>query len=398
MLSAAFRIIGSPALLALALTSFILPPPSWAAEKAAPARGAPSRPAQPPTLTSTAGKPGSPGTKLRLDGMDYVSATDIAVWLGFKGTWILPLRKMTLTSKTNAANRVELTAESRIVLVDGLRVILGNRIVVRKGHLFVGRTDLMRTLAPLMRPTALAFGPPAPKVIALDAGHGGNDPGMQNTKLGVKEKVLALDVVMRAKKLLEAAGYKVILTRTSDRALSNDKRKDLLMRAERANRASADLFVSVHFNSVFPDTRTSGTEIYVYTPAGQRSTASLSAGQSDDTDDEVLPVNRFDPWSSLLAHKIHRETIERLKTSDRGQKTMHSLVLRDLRCPAVLVESVFLSNEAEARRASTATYRQQIAAALVSGIQAYAAAVAPLKLSDQQAQLGKAASYVSPFP
>ena len=81
----------------------------------------------------------------------------------------------------------------------------------------------------------------------------------------------------------------------------------------------------------------------------------------------------------LLAHALHRETIGGLKTSDRGHKTKHLAVLRGLNCPGVLIESVFLSNDAEARRAATTAYRQQIAESLAAGIRSYAATLDPLR-------------------
>src|SRR5690606_7516127 len=73
-----------------------------------------------------------------------------------------------------------------------------------------------------------------------------------------------------------------------------------------------------------------------------------------------------------LAHAIHRELLGELKTADRGLKTMHGAVLRGLKCPAVLVESVFLSNDHEAKLAATPAYRQRIAEAMASGIEHYA--------------------------
>jgi N-acetylmuramoyl-L-alanine amidase len=131
--------------------------------------------------------------------------------------------------------------------------------------------------------------------------------------------------------------------------------------------------VSIHFNSLYPDTKTSGTEIYTFTRNGQRSDQSWSFAESDDAEPEASAVNAFDPWSSLLGNIMHGAVIGHLKTFDRGQKTKHLAVLRGLNCPGVLVESVFLSNEAEAKRAGTAAYREEIAAALVAGIQTYAA-------------------------
>jgi N-acetylmuramoyl-L-alanine amidase len=359
MRSAAYR-LSALALLALGLSAGLS-----GATSPIVARALPSRPDAAPVSAA-------PHVALRVGNVEYVSATDVAVWLDLKGSWTEPQRKLRLTSKTNSANRVEFEADKRIAFVDGLRVDLGNPTVLRGGHLYIGRTDLEHCLAPLLRP-AVVGRVPRLKTIAIDPGHGGWDPGMENKKLGLQEKVLALDVSLRLQKLLETAGYRVVMTRATDTALAPDKKKDLLTRAEIANRAGADLFVSVHFNSLFPDTKTTGTEIYVYTPPGQRSTNAWSLGEEDDTKHEAQPVNRFDPWSSLLAHQLHRQVTGRLKTADRGQKTKHLLVFQDLNCPAALVESVFLSNDGEGRHAATPEYRQEIAVALAAGIRDYAA-------------------------
>jgi N-acetylmuramoyl-L-alanine amidase len=317
----------------------------------------------------------------KIAGIDYVSVNEVGPWLELKGTWTERGRRLTLTDKTNPARKLELEVDSRLAILDGLRIYLGSPTVLNRGQLLLARLDVERSLAAMVRPSSVSSLPPQPKVVALDAGHGGDDPGMQNVRLGLKEKVLALDVVMRAKKLLEAAGYQVVLTRHDDRALFADKRRDLLQRAEIANRAGADLFVSVHFNSLFPDTRTGGTEVYVYTPQHQRSSSGWGAGEDDDTRREAQPVNRYDPWSALLAHHLHREVIADLKTADRGQKTNHYLVLQNLNCPAVLLESVFLSSDAEARSAATPEYRQKIAQAIADGVRGYSTAVRSLRPS-----------------
>ena len=89
-----------------------------------------------------------------------------------------------------------------------------------------------------------------------------------------------------------------------------------------------------------------------------------------------MPANRFDAWSSLLAQSIKRELLQELKTFDRGSKTMHSAVMKGLNCPGVLVESVFLSNDTEARSVGTPAYRQRIAQAIADGIRVYAETLA----------------------
>jgi N-acetylmuramoyl-L-alanine amidase len=93
----------------------------------------------------------------------------------------------------------------------------------------------------------------------LDPGHGGKDTGTS-----INEKVYALDVARRAQTLLEAAGYRVILTRESDVFI------DLPQRAAIANLNRADVFVSLHFNALPRDARTSGVEVFSFAPQFQR--------------------------------------------------------------------------------------------------------------------------------
>jgi N-acetylmuramoyl-L-alanine amidase len=299
-----------------------------------------------------------------------VAADDMAVRLALKATWEESQRELTLVA---GARRLVLTSEKREVSCSGLRIFLGDAVRLHRGRLYVSKTDYERCLLSLLRPDLVSDPVPRLRTIVLDPGHGGADPGMENHSLRIQEKVLALDVALRLEKLLKSEGYSVVLTRRDDRQLAPTKEADLQRRAIIANAAGADLFVSIHFNSLFPNTRVGGTEVYVFTRPGQRSDTSWGIGQADDTERDSSPVNRHDAWTSVLAHALHRETIAGLKTADRGHKTKHMAVLRGLTCPGVLVESLFLSNEAEARRAATPAYRQQIADAMAAGIRSYAA-------------------------
>lgn len=332
-------------------------------------RAAPRRPGAPAAAPAPA-KPAA-AAKARPPAERYVSVPDLAKRLGLKFTQTGP-RQWLLARGTT---KIELETDSREIAVDGLRLFMGAAATIRGGELHLSQLDADRTVGPLARPDILKVRPDRPKVIALDPGHGGVDNGMENKELGLKEKVLTLDVSRRLRKILMARGYKVVLTRNDDRQLGPDKTTDFTRRSQIASSAGADLMVSIHFNSLYPDTKTSGTELYTFTPQFQRSTRSLSAGESDDAEDDPAPVNRYDGWSAILAHAIHREIITSLKTSDRGQKTMHSAVLRGLNCPGVLVEAVFLSNPSEGRKTATAAYRQQIAEAIADGIGAYAGVV-----------------------
>ncbi|MBS0661726.1 MAG: N-acetylmuramoyl-L-alanine amidase [Verrucomicrobia bacterium] len=341
-----------------------------------PGRSAPTRPGAPAAPAFAALPRIAQLEVTRLGGIDHVSLREAAPLLGLRATWAEKERQLTLA---DASGKVVFEADSREVSFHGLRLFLGRPVVLRDGVVLVSKVDFERVLLARLRPALLGAPPPRPRVVALDPGHGGTDNGMENKSLGLKEKVLTLDVAQRVARLLAARDFTVVLTRKSDAPLAADKATDFRRRAEVANRAGADVFVSIHFNSLYPDTKTSGTETYTFTPQFQRSDRAWSPAERDDTERDAAPVNRYDAWSSLLGQCLHREIIGRLGTLDRGQKTMHSAVMRGLDCPAVLVESVFLSNDAEARLASTPAGRQRIADAIATGIVAYADAVAALQ-------------------
>jgi len=162
------------------------------------------------------GKPASlPAT--RMLGQEFLALRDVAGLLGFKTTWVESTRRLTLADQSN---RIELTGGSREIAVNGLRVFLGSPIVQRGSLVFISKTDLERCLAPLVRPALLGPLFSRPRVIVLDPGHGGADNGTENKPLRLKEKVFTLDVALRLRKLLEARGYTVVLTRTDDRTLT----------------------------------------------------------------------------------------------------------------------------------------------------------------------------------
>lgn len=298
--------------------------------------------------------------------VEMIALEEVAKRLGVTLTESGQGRSLVLSDKTH---RFEFEVDSREAKIDGLRFFLGDPVTLKKGKPQVSRTDYETCLVPLLRPTLLQKVPRPPKVIVIDPGHGGVDQGTQNPQLGLKEKVFTLDVSLRLKRLLESRGYEVVLTR------EKDERLELQSRAIIANRAGADLFISVHFNSLYPDTKTSGAEVFTFTRAGQRSDQSRAAGQADDTEHEPASVNRHDAWSVLLGDAVQRATLKSLKLPDRGQKTKHLGVLRGLNCPGVLVESGFLSNDAEAKKIATPEYRQQIAEALAEGVEWYASVV-----------------------
>jgi N-acetylmuramoyl-L-alanine amidase len=332
----------------------------------APVRAAPTRPVK---LWSF----------VRLRGVDYVSLRDVAERFDLKLAWT----KSSFTQTLSDARGVRLNFENNQhdFFLDGVRIFLADPVLLEKDTLWISKIDLIKLVAPLIRPSDYSTHLPAAalRTIVIDPGHGGTDPGKQNARLKLDEKDLTLDVSLRLKKLLETLGYRVVLTRTTDKRFSNNPIVDLPLRAEVANKESADLFISIHFNAVDRDLdRVSGTETYVLTPQFQIST---QPEQDRSMVKEFYPGNQQDAANALLGYSLHRQLITDLKGSDRGYKHRRLAVLRTLKCPGVLVEAAYLSNDTEARRLATPEFRQKIAGALADGIQDYAATLATMRPS-----------------
>jgi N-acetylmuramoyl-L-alanine amidase len=211
--------------------------------------------------------------------------------------------------------------------------------------------------------------------IVLDAGHGGWDLGTVGRE-GLLEKDLVLDVTQRLGKLLQARlGAEVMFTRTDDTYLPLEQRADV------ANQAQADLFVSVHANYSSSATAR-GVETY-YTNLFSAPGSHEVERHEDGTFAKLTPV-------SLTAGGLHEKIEEsrRLATSvqralyatlsatspdirNRGIKDSAFAVLTGTTMPAILTEISFVSSPADERNLQSATYRQQIAEALYQGIARY---------------------------
>ena len=311
------------------------------------------------------------GSYVKIGDVEYVSASDLERRYGLRGAW---LKKDETFLLQNEHWKIEFDADSREVVVNGLRLFLSWPCRIQRHVLCLSKVDTELILGPILRPGYLQQNVPALRVIAIDPGHGGVDNGTSNAKLGMLEKTFALDVSIRLARLLRTDGYKVILTRETDTKV------ELPIRAAMANASGADLFVSVHFNSLMPDVKPSGSEFYTFPPAGVRSAESWGR-KDDDAEKEFAPINKFDHWNSVLAYAMQREVLSTLKTFDRGKKFKHLGVLRSVNCPGILVETGFLSNDAEAKKIATPEYRQQIAEAIASGIRNYAATLEALRKS-----------------
>jgi len=302
-------------------------------------------------------------TAVRLFGTDYVDARDFARRFGLTPKWLEPQKKLRLQSQWTT---IDLTVHNVDFTLNNLRLFLGDPVALHRGSLHLSKRDIEQLLHPILQPGSKKPVPPL-KTIILDAGHGGHDPGNQNRRLKLQEKRMTLDVAKRLERLLVAQGYRVIQTRKSDHFVDFDDRTALIRKHR------ADLFISIHFNA-FTSARVAGTETYILTPRGQRS--SPQAERDTSMARTAYPGNKHDHWNTLAGYHLHRHMVQALGLPDRGLKRFRYSVLRSADCPAVLVEAAFLSNDAEARKVSTPAYRQKIAASLAAGVKSLSATLA----------------------
>ena len=240
-------------------------------------------------------------------------------------------------------------------------------------------------LSPLAAATfALALAAKGPAFVAvIDPGHGGDQDGALSPA-GEKEKDVALDRALRVSRRLKKLGGKVVLTRTGDISVP------LANRAAIATALRADLFVSVHLNSMpTPEQRrrTSGIETYFLSADATDTRASAVAARENA--DRLAGEPEHDPndpvagilsdledaaslqGSSRLAYAIHERLVAALGAEDHGVKQAPFYVLAGARMPAVLLEVGFISNDAEAAKLRTREHREKIADAIVEGIRAF---------------------------
>ena len=133
-----------------------------------------------------------------------------------------------------------------------------------------------------------------------------------------------------------------------------------------AEQHNADLFLSLHFNSAFPDREQAGLETYCLTPTGMPS--NLTRGFKDNAA-LTFPNNRFDTENLQYAVQLHRALLDVNGHADRGVRRARFLgVLQGQNRPAVLVEGGYLSNPREARQIADPAYRQKMAEALARAL------------------------------
>jgi N-acetylmuramoyl-L-alanine amidase len=215
------------------------------------------------------------------------------------------------------------------------------------------------------------------QTIVVDPGHGGEDPGAIG-KSGLQEKNIVLDVGLRLKELLEKRlGKKVIMTRDQDVFIPLQERTEI------ANRQGADLFLSIHANAS-PRKEAKGIETYLLGRSSTRDAMIVAARENSATEqstgdlemilaDLLTTVKKEE--SLKFAHYIQGSMVNTLQTRypvvDLGVKQAPFYVLVNAQMPSILAEISFVSNPDEEKRLASPAYRQQIAEALLAGVEKY---------------------------
>jgi N-acetylmuramoyl-L-alanine amidase len=221
--------------------------------------------------------------------------------------------------------------------------------------------------------------------ICIDPGHGGGDPGAMNGK--VKEKDITLDISLKLGDLIQKAypDMKIIYTRKKDVAVA------LKERGEIANRAKAQLFISIHVNS-FINSAPKGAEVYVL--GLHKSEASLQVAMRENQailyeEDHTVTYGHFDPGktesyilfnymknaslenSMKFAVSVHDELVKALSLERRGVKQAGFLVLHGAGMPAVLVETGFITNAADLKKLTSNSGREKMARSIFNAFVVY---------------------------
>lgn len=219
-------------------------------------------------------------------------------------------------------------------------------------------------------------------VVALDAGHGGKDPGAVGRR-GTREKDVVLQIVRRLKARIDREpGMEAYLTRDGDYFVP------LRERIERARRQRADLFVSIHADA-FKNRQARGSSVYVLSPRGatdeaarwlaaRENAADLVGGVSLDDKDAMLAsvlldlsqTAAIDASVNVADQVLNRlGTVGRLHRSTVGRAGF--LVLKSPDIPSILVETAFISNPDEEAQLKNASHQEALAGAIVDGIRSY---------------------------
>src|SRR6266508_965799 len=295
---------------------------------------------------------------IKVNGRDYLTVENISKFYGFPAEVAPSGAQINLET---VKNPLEFISGSREVIINGARSWLCFALLERDGKFLVSRTDVAKTIEPLVRPHRVANAGKM-RTVVLDPGHGGYDKGAI-CRYG-SEKNFALDAARQLRPLLQAKGFRVIMTREGDYFVP------LEVRARIANAARDSIFVSIHFNATDRNPSATGFEIFSFTPRGAPSTSDNWVTSSSAS---VQAGSKVDAQSMALSACIYHSLLGHIPEFDRGIKRARFAVLRLTEVPAVLVEGGFLTERGESKLIAKKDWRAKLAHAIGVGIESYQA-------------------------
>lgn len=219
-------------------------------------------------------------------------------------------------------------------------------------------------------------------VIAVDAGHGGHDPGAVG-RGKTREKDVALSISrLLAQRINAEPGMKAVLVRNSDRYVDHRARMEV------ARRNKADLFVSIHADAV-DDRRANGATVYVLSLKGASDEAAKRLAKRENADSRVGDVSLADKGEVLASVlldlsqnaalgaslDVGADVIGELarigKVHRRSVQQAGLIVLKSPDVPSILVETAYISNPTEEKKLRSASYQNKLATAILKGIRKY---------------------------
>jgi len=296
---------------------------------------------------------------VQLDGRRHVPVEDVANFYKLNP----PAIEGNAFTITGQGRTIRGKAGSREIWINNVKYILCFDVLSKGGTLLISAMDVTKIIEPVMRPGKIKNAT-AVRTVILDAGHGGHDGGARGP-LG-SEKEATLDVVLRAKRLLEENGYNVRMTRMTDVFIPLEKRPAM------ANKYPNAIFVSVHFNKSNQVGGT-GIETYALAPRGVPSMDEESLRYSDF---KQYPGHARDAENIALATSMHSSMLRHLRLFDRGIKRARFVVIRDVQIPGVLLEGGFMNHPADSRQIASTEFRNAFARAVLEGVNRYRSAVA----------------------
>ncbi len=199
-------------------------------------------------------------------------------------------------------------------------------------------------------------------IVVLDAGHGGADVGANNLHRGILEKQITLEIARKVQQLLKQQDkLRVVMTRSDDVQVTLENRCKL------ADQTKADVFVNIHLNSA-NNADPSGIETHIMPPAGCPITANDHLRECDGLS---YSGNQHDGANMILGYMLQQNLVQSTRAEDRGVRRSRFYVIKNVSCPAALVECGFISHPGDAGKLLSPVYQISIAKAIAEGIRSY---------------------------